>query len=80
MTKSTNAWADSFRYFQQIVQKTGPAAGASYTLIASILIFGGLGYFADRHFDSSPLYLLIGLGVGLVVGFYEIAKVVFHKD
>jgi F0F1-type ATP synthase assembly protein I len=37
--------------------------GASEAFVA-ILITIGIGYWADRHFGTSPLYLLIGAGVG----------------
>jgi F0F1-type ATP synthase assembly protein I len=53
--------------------------GASYTLIGSILILGALGYFIDKWQDTSPLFLLIGLILGIIVGFYEIAKVIWAK-
>jgi F0F1-type ATP synthase assembly protein I len=32
--------------------------------VFAILIAGGLGYLADRHFGTSPLLLLIGFGIG----------------
>ncbi len=79
MTKPSNTMADSFRYLQKLMQEMGPAAGASYSLIAALLLLGGLGFFADKHFHTSPVFVLIGMGLGLVVGMYEIAKVVFKK-
>jgi F0F1-type ATP synthase assembly protein I len=53
--------------------------GASYTLIGSVLILGALGYFIDKWRDSSPLFLILGLVIGIIVGFYEIAKVIWSK-
>ncbi len=50
---------------------------AGYTLIGSILLLGGIGYLIDRWQDTSPWFLLGGLLLGLVVGFYELAKTVF---
>jgi len=71
--------ANSFSYLQKIIKQSGPAMGASYTLIGSILILGALGYFIDKWQDTSPLFLLIGLLLGIIVGFYEIAKAIWTK-
>jgi F0F1-type ATP synthase assembly protein I len=71
--------ANSFSYLQKIIKQSGPAMGASYTLIGSILILGALGYFIDKWQDTSPLFLLIGLILGIIIGFYEIAKVIWAK-
>jgi len=51
---------------------------ASYTLIGAILVLGGIGYVMDRWLGTSPWFLLGGLLVGLVVGFYELAKAVWR--
>ena len=42
--------------------------------VASIGIGGGLGYFADDHFDSSPILLLIGFAVGFGAFFVRLAR------
>jgi len=62
------------RAFQENVQRAGPAATASYSLIGGILLLGGLGYVADNAWGTSPWGLLIGLGLGIVSGFYAIVK------
>ena len=59
------------------MKQSGPAMGASYTLIVAVIIFGAAGYFIDKWQNSSPLFLLIGLLIGIVVGFYEIAKIIW---
>ena len=71
--------ARSFRYLQETVRKSGPAAAASYTLIGAIILLGGIGYALDEWRGTSPWYLLSGLLLGLVVGFYELAKTVFGR-
>jgi len=78
MIKLTNI-ATSFSYLQQIIRQSGPAMSASYTLIGSVLLLGAIGYFLDKWQDSSPLFLMIGLLIGIIVGFYEIAKVIWIK-
>lgn len=62
------------RAFQENVQRAGPAASASYTLIGGILLLGGLGYAADEWWGTSPWFLLTGLVLGIAAGFYAIVK------
>jgi F0F1-type ATP synthase assembly protein I len=57
----------------------GSAMMASYTLIGAIILLGGIGYAIDAWRGSSPWGLLIGLMLGLVVGFYELAKAVWRR-
>jgi F0F1-type ATP synthase assembly protein I len=67
----------SLRYMQENLRQAGPAASASYTLIGAILLLGGVGSLVDRWQDTSPWFLLTGLFLGIVVGFYELAKTVW---
>jgi F0F1-type ATP synthase assembly protein I len=76
---SGNFLASSARELQENAERAGPAAGASYTLIGAIILLGGIGYAIDRWQGTSPWGLLGGLGLGLVVGFYELARSVWHK-
>ena len=72
-----NSWSNSFRYMQKILRESGPAAAASYSLIGAILLLGGLGYFLDKYLNTRPWLLLVGLFLGLAVGFYGLIKVIF---
>ncbi|HKY20515.1 MAG TPA: AtpZ/AtpI family protein [Vicinamibacterales bacterium] len=69
--------ARSFRYLQENVRRSGPAAAASYALISAIILLGGIGYAVDEWRGTSPWFLLGGLLLGLIVGFYDLAKTVF---
>jgi F0F1-type ATP synthase assembly protein I len=71
--------ARSAQAFQDTVSRSGPAAGASYTLIGAILLLGGIGYAVDVWWNTAPWGLLAGLLLGLVVGFYELAKTVWGQ-
>jgi F0F1-type ATP synthase assembly protein I len=62
-----------------VVRQSGPAAMASYSLIGAILVFGGLGYAFDAWAESAPWGLLAGLALGLVVGFYQLAMMVWRR-
>ncbi len=44
--------------------------GAGFQLVFSILFFMWMGSLLDRKTHTAPLFLLIGLGVGLAAGFY----------
>ena len=74
-----SGWARSIQTMQDSAESAGSAAGASYTLIGAILLLGGLGYGIDRWRGTSPWFLFGGLVLGLVVGFYELAKVVWRR-
>ena len=67
---------ENFKSFQNIVQQSGPAAAASYGLIASILIFTYLGWIIDKNIDSSPFAILVGMLLGMIIGFYHLIKAV----
>ncbi len=68
----------SLSYFQKVVRASGPAAAASYTLIGAIIFFGAIGLLFDKKFGTSPVLLLLGILLGLIVGFYELAKLVWR--
>ncbi|MEE9163126.1 MAG: AtpZ/AtpI family protein [Candidatus Neomarinimicrobiota bacterium] len=51
---------------------------AASTMTGAVVGLGLLGFLLDRKFESAPYLLLAGLLVGLVVGFYDIWKVMFR--
>lgn len=69
----------SAKSLQENAERAGPAASASYTLIGAILLLGGIGYAVDTWQGTSPWFLLGGLMLGVIVGFYELARTVFRK-
>jgi F0F1-type ATP synthase assembly protein I len=77
--KSGDFLANSTRQLQENAERAGPAAGASYTLIGAIILLGGIGYTIDRWQGTAPWGILGGLLLGLIVGFYELAKSVWRK-
>ncbi len=72
------SWLGPASGLQASLRSAGPVAAASYTLIGAILLLGGLGYLADAWLGTEPWLLLAGLLLGLVVGFYELARVVWR--
>jgi F0F1-type ATP synthase assembly protein I len=81
MAKSTRSFsfARAARSFQENVARSGPVAGASYTLVGGIILLGGIGYAVDRWQGTSPWFLVGGLFLGMVVGFYELVKTVWRR-
>ena len=71
--------ARSLRYMQESLRRSGPAAEAGYTLIGAIILLGGIGYALDAWRGTSPWFLLSGLLLGLIVGFFELAKTIWGK-
>jgi F0F1-type ATP synthase assembly protein I len=81
MTKSKSGFSldRASRSLQENVTGAGGVAAASYTLIGGIILLGGLGYLVDSWRGTSPWFLLTGLILGMVVGFWELVKAVFWK-
>jgi len=52
---------------------------AGYTLIGAIVMLGGIGYAVDAWRGTAPVFLIVGLALGLIVGFYELAKTMWRK-
>jgi F0F1-type ATP synthase assembly protein I len=67
------------RSLQENVARSGPVAGASYTLIGGIVLLGGIGYGIDKWQGTAPWGLVIGLALGIIVGFYELVKTVYPR-
>jgi F0F1-type ATP synthase assembly protein I len=78
----TESGSDLERYsraFQDYVRKSAPAAAAGYTLIGAILLLGLIGYWVDRWSGHSPWFLLGGLLLGIIIGFYNLAMVIWKR-
>jgi F0F1-type ATP synthase assembly protein I len=69
----------SNRFLGENITRSGSVIAASYTLVGGILLLGGIGYAVDRWRGTAPWFLLTGLLLGVVVGFYELAKTVYRR-
>jgi F0F1-type ATP synthase assembly protein I len=69
----------SAQSLQENVVRSGPVAGAAYTLVGGIILLGGIGYALDRWQDTAPWFLVTGLILGIIVGFYELVKTVYRR-
>jgi F0F1-type ATP synthase assembly protein I len=53
-----------------------PYLNLGWTFLAAILVWGGLGWLADRWLGTEPLLLTVGCVVGIVAGFVHLVLVV----
>jgi hypothetical protein len=67
---------DGKRDLPPIVSRLGGrAADAGWTLSGAVIGCLALGYMLGEYFDANPAATVAGLIVGIVVGFYNLAKV-----
>ena len=74
-----SSYARSAKSLQDNVTQAGPAMAASYTLVGAIIVLGAIGYAVDQWRGTAPWFLLAGLVLGIVVGFYELIKAFYRK-
>ena len=77
--KGKDSYAGPVKSLQENVTRAAPAMAASYSLVGAILLFGAIGYGLDRWRGTKPWFLLAGLVLGVVVGFYELIKATKRK-
>jgi F0F1-type ATP synthase assembly protein I len=49
--------------------------GLGVEFIAAVAVMGALGWYADKRFDTRPVLLMIGVGVGFAVGLWMVIRV-----
>lgn len=59
----------------ETTRKSGLAYAAALSLFASVIILLGVGYVADRFFNSSPWGLVAGIVFGSIVGLYQFVRI-----
>lgn len=59
----------------------GQYLSATSQNVAAIAMGGGIGWYLDRQFETAPLFLIIGIFIGAVLGFYQLLKTLIelHK-
>lgn len=77
--RDKSSFAGSTKSFQENVTQAAPAMAAAYGLVGAILLFAAIGYALDKWQGTSPWFLLSGLALGIVVGFYELIKATSRK-
>lgn len=69
----------SSRFLQANLSRGAPAILASYALIGAVMALGGLGYLLDRYLGTKPSFVILGLSVGICVGFYNLVTAARRK-
>ena len=56
-------------------RKSGLAYSAVIVLVASILVFLGIGWALDKYFNTAPWLLVSGIILGAIIGFYQFIRI-----
>ena len=75
----TSSLVRAMKALQAGVESAGPAAAASYTVLGAIVLLGGIGWAVDARFGTSPAFVVTGLVLGVAVGLYQLAKVLWRR-
>lgn len=62
------------------VKMVGLATGLGISVVVSLIVFIGLGILIDQWLDRSPVFTLIGVGVGLIAAGYQLYELVLVSD
>ncbi|MBD3226224.1 MAG: hypothetical protein GF313_15965 [Caldithrix sp.] len=65
---------------QSAYQKAGPYLTIAYVFIGGILFFGFVGYYIDQKSHLEPLFLILGVFLGLGLGFYHMIKTIQNME
>ncbi|MBL0690968.1 MAG: AtpZ/AtpI family protein [SAR324 cluster bacterium] len=52
----------------------------SYSLVLSIVLFSGLGFLADRIWLTRPIFIMVGMIIGTMIGFYIFIRQASKKE
>ncbi len=58
----------------------GLATGLGISVVASLIVFIGVGIFLDQWLGRSPVFTLIGVAVGLIAAGYQLYELVLVSD
>jgi F0F1-type ATP synthase assembly protein I len=80
MRYSLSANIDSVFFMSKNTQNgLQKAIGASYSVLGSLLLFSLIGWWLDKKTSSDNFWLIIGLFIGVIVGLYQLAKILLKK-
>jgi F0F1-type ATP synthase assembly protein I len=69
----------SSRFLLPKLSRGAPASLASYALIGAVMALGGRGDLLDRYLGTKPSFVILGLSVGICVGFYNLVTAARRK-
>ena len=65
---------------QYAFKKAAPYLNISYALLGGMAFFGFIGHWLDKKFATEPYLLLVGIFIGLALGYYNMIKVIQGLD
>ncbi len=63
-----------------IYRELAPYLGLGYQLIASAGLLGAIGWWIDNEYNTQPLWLAIGAGLGSVIGLITVIRAVLQSE
>ncbi len=63
---------------QEVLRETGPYLTLGIQLVLTILIFFGIGYWLDHHFNTTPLWIAISTTFGAISSLVYFIVTVLH--
>ena len=60
---------------QETNRKSGMAYAAGFSLFATVAALTGLGWLADRWFQTDPWLLILGIVFGSISGLYQFVRI-----
>ena len=81
-TKQGFGLADDNKPDLQVEQArvVGLAASLGFSIVATLIVFIGVGLFLDQWLDKSPIFTLLGVGLGLIGAGYQLYELVLVSD
>ena len=58
--------------FQELIKKAAPIMAAVQSLFLYVTIFSVFGYYVDKKFKTFPIFFIILLFAGLLIGFFQL--------
>ncbi len=68
LTKVQGESKTSYRLFLIIAMST------AILLVSPVIVLLGVGYFADRFFHTTPIYMALGGGIGFISGIINVFR------
>ena len=59
-------------FMQANLSSGTPGIFAGYALIGAVIGFGSLGYLLDAQMGTTPLFIVVGMVIGICLGFYNL--------
>ncbi len=60
------------------IKEIAPYSGLGLQLAVTVVIFWFIGKMIDEHYGTSPLWMIVGAMLGIVVGMYNFIKSVIE--